>query len=190
MIWAGEHYVTWGSNKVQGTYTCCAEQHCCQHFRKSLALKVLHMSVSMPAIGEPHTYDLALDGLAHLLEHLFRHGGDGEINWRLVGDWEGCDQNSVLPRVSRCNPAPWLFCGSSTVDVAAIKGTGTPHPRGRRDHQQGARSPQPPSEHCNWAAFALEHDTPRDYHAWEVPSAAPVAQSQSERHKNKLDPDR
>lgn len=174
MIWAGEHYVCMGIEQVQGTYTCCAEQHCCQHFGKSLALKVLHMSVSMPPIGEPHTYDLALDGLAHLFKHLFRHGGAGEMSWRLAGDGRVVIRTAcclaLLVWCSRCNPAPWLFCGSSTVDVAAIKGT----PRSLQG-SSAARSPQPPSEDCNWAAldWEHEHDTPRDDHACEVPSAAP-----------------
>jgi hypothetical protein len=136
----------------------------------------------MPAIGERHTYDLALSGLAHLLKHLFRHGGAGEMDWRLAGDGRDvirtacCLALLVVVWCSRCNPAPWLFCGTSTVDVAAIKGT-------RRDHQR--KEARSRSE--DWAA--LEHDTPRDFHACEVPYAAPVAQTQSERHQDKLDPD-
>jgi hypothetical protein len=187
MIWAGEHYVCMRFLKVQVTYTRCAEQHCCQHFRKSLALKVLHMSVSMPAIGEPHTYNLALGGLAHLLKHLFRHGGAGEMDWRLAGDGRDVIRTAccVLPRVTsggvvfKVQPSAVVVlrhfngrCGS----LAAIKGT-------RRDHQR--KEARSRSE--DWAA--LEHDTPRNFHACEVPYAAPVAQTQSERHQDKLDPD-
>ena len=145
-IWGegGEHCMV-RRKRSRGTYTCCAEEHCGQHLRQTLALKVLHMSAPVPTTAaEVLAYNLALNRLAHLLQHLFRHGG-GVVGWRR---WSrnGCDQDSVLPLVAgvvsqdqpsamvaaavqrRCGQLPRVAAGIFSRRRCQIQGANLPHP--------------------------------------------------------------
>lgn len=110
MIWARQPHEALAIKRRGGAYTSSAKENCAQHISQPLALEVLQpllanlvvkqrlVCMSRPGSGSGQgiAYNLALDGVAHLLEKLVRHVACRCSRWELL----------ALRRLC----VSWVFC--------------------------------------------------------------------------------